>query len=68
MAVDVWGAIPADELAMHYVLTPVPNVSLAVERILESGEESMMPLGWVCGADRETVEAAIAADPTVSES
>jgi predicted DNA binding protein len=68
MAVIVRGSIPAEELALNHVLATLPDVSLEVERIIESGEESVMPLVWVRGADRETVDAAVEDDPTVNES
>jgi hypothetical protein len=44
MAVIVRGSIPAEELALNHVLTTLPDVSLEDERIIESGEESVMPL------------------------
>jgi predicted DNA binding protein len=68
MAVIVRGSVPAAEIALHDVLTSLPDVTLEVERIIESGEEAVMPLVWVRNSDRQAVEAAIEDDPTVNES
>jgi hypothetical protein len=60
------GTVPAGEFALSHTLAALPDVEVECERIIRSGERAVMPLLWVRGADREAVDAAFEADPTVS--
>ena len=57
--------IPADEFALGYTFDALPNVSVQCERIVESGNRTVMPLVWVYGADRKPLEEALSRDPSV---
>lgn len=58
-------SVPASALALGEVLESLPDAEFEVERIVETGEDRVMPLLWVRDADRETIEEALAADPSV---
>ena len=64
MATIVRGTIPAAEFALYETLESVGSVEFEAERIIESGEETVMPLIWARGAD-DAIDAALAADPSV---
>ena len=61
----VRGYIPADEFALEETLTTLQGVECECERIITSGDEAIMPLLWVRGADGNAVEQAFEDDPTV---
>lgn len=63
----VRGAIPAEEFALYDALSSISGVEFEVERIVESGDDAAMPLIWVRGADRDTVEDALEADPSIRD-
>ena len=65
MATIVTGTVPSDELALHYTFERLPEMEVECERIVQSGEGSIMPLLWVRYDDREELEATLEADPTV---
>ena len=65
MATIVTGTIPSRELALDYTLERLPELEVECERIVQSGEKSIMPLVWVRYDDREAFEATLAEDPTV---
>ena len=67
MATIVRGTVPAAEFALYETLASVGSVEFEAERIIESGEETVMPLIWARGADSETLEAAIDTDSSVEE-
>jgi len=67
MPAIVRGTVPADEFALHHVLESVPEARFRVERVIESGDDAIMPLVRVCGGDRGAIEAALADDPTVDD-
>jgi hypothetical protein len=58
-------AIPASEFVLADTLEAVPDAEVACERVVESGYESVLPLVWMQGVEREAVEAALANDPSV---
>jgi hypothetical protein len=58
-------AVPASVLALGDVLESLPDAEFEVERIVETGEDRVMPLLWVRDAEQEEIEAALAADPSV---
>jgi predicted DNA binding protein len=66
MATIVRGSLSADDFALRESLSSLPAVEFEVEQIVESGEEAVMPLLWVRGADTEAIEEAFASDPSVS--
>jgi predicted DNA binding protein len=65
MATIVRGYIPASEFVLEETLTTLQNVEFECERIIESGDDAVMPLLWVRGVDGDTVEQALEDDPTV---
>ena len=67
MATIVRGTVPASEFALAHTLETVPDVAFECERIVKSGEQSIMPLLWVRGGASETIEDALSADPSVDE-
>jgi predicted DNA binding protein len=67
MATVVKGRVPADEFALYRTLSADPDIECEIERIVETGDEVVMPLVWLRGADHETVAAAITDDPSVTD-
>lgn len=65
MATIVRGTVPAEEFALETSVERVPDASFETERIVKSGDDALMPLLWVRGADREAVERAFESDPSV---
>jgi hypothetical protein len=65
MATIVTGTVPSDELALNYTLERLPEMEVECERIVQSGEGSIMPLLWIRYDDREGLEATLEEDPTV---
>lgn len=65
MATIVTGRVPSDELALSYTLERLPEMEVECERIVQSGEKSIMPLLWIRYGDREELEATLEEDPTV---
>lgn len=65
MSTIVTGAVPSDEFALAHTLSTVPGLEVECERVVKSGEKAVMPLVWMRGADRETIDDALASDPTV---
>lgn len=63
----VTGEIPAEEFALREAMDALPGVEFEVERIVKSGSEALMPLMWIRNADREAVERAFEADPSVQD-
>lgn len=66
MATIVIGSVPTEELALTHTFETLPQVSFESERIIESGDDAVMPLLWARNADRQTLEATIEEDPTVN--
>lgn len=67
MATIVKGSLPANEFALRESLSALSAVEFEVEQIVESGEDAVMPLLWVRGADPEEISEAFEADPTVRD-
>lgn len=67
MATIVKGSIPADEFALRESLSSLPDVEFEVEQIVESGEDAVMPLLWVRGADPDVIEEAFETDSSVKD-
>ena len=65
MATIVRGTVPASQFALNHALETLPDVEVECERIVRSGDDAVMPLLWVRYADRDEVEAAFEADPSV---
>lgn len=65
MAIIIRGTVPAEEFALSHTLEQLPHVEIECERIVQSGERSILPLLWVRSADGDDVETALRADPTV---
>jgi predicted DNA binding protein len=67
MATIVRGTVPASQFALNHALETLPDVEVECERIVRSGDDAVMPLLWVRYADRDEVEAAFEADPSVGD-
>lgn len=65
MPTVVRGSIPAEDLVLHHTLETIPDLEVECEQIISSGQQRMIPLVRMRYADREAVEAALEADPTV---
>ena len=65
MATVVTASVPAEEFALRETLEAVPGVEFECERIVETGQGTVMPLVWARGADPEDVDAALEADESV---
>lgn len=65
MATIVRGAVPASEFALSRTLESVPGLEFEIERVVDSGDGTVMPLLWVRGADEPRVNEALGADPSV---
>lgn len=59
--------LPATEFALHETLETVPEVKFEIERVVAHDTDYVMPLVWATDekADRETLDEALADDPTV---
>lgn len=67
MATVVKGRVPAGEFALYETLTAEPDIECEIERIVETGDDVVMPLVWLRGARTESYEAALADDPSVDD-
>ena len=67
MVVIVRGSVPSSEFALSHTLEAVPNVEFEIERIVSASENTVMPLLWVRGGDREATTTAMENDPSVEE-
>lgn len=67
MATIVRGRIPAEEFALSETLTSLSDGQFEVERIVESAEDTVMPLLWVYGVDNDTITSLFADDPSVRD-
>lgn len=65
MATIVRGQVPATEFALAETLSTLSDVAFEVERIVASGEDAVMPLLWMRGADHDTVTSMFEDDPSV---
>ena len=65
MVTIITGTVPAPQFALSHTFSTLPGVQVECERLAQSGTHTVIPLLWVRYADREAVEAAFAADPTV---
>lgn len=65
MATIVRGHVPASQFALSESHTVLPDIEFDIEQIIETGEEAVMPLIWVRGADSEMVQEALRDDPSV---
>ncbi|TYL36233.1 bacterio-opsin activator [Natronococcus pandeyae] len=57
---------PAD-FALHHALSAVPETVVEIERLVATTEERVMPYFWAVGGDQDRFEAALADDPTVTQ-
>lgn len=63
----VRGGIPANEFALRETLSEMPEARFEAERVVQSGEDAVMPLLWVRDVDPKTFENAVEEDPSVRE-
>jgi predicted DNA binding protein len=67
MATIVRATIPADEFALHHSISSVPGLEFEIERVVNTGGQSVMPLLWVRGIEDERASEAFDEDPTISQ-
>ena len=67
MATIVRGFVPTSEFALGTTLERLPEASFETERIVTSGEDAVMPLLWVRRVEKDDIDRALEADPTVEE-
>lgn len=65
MATIVRASIPTNEFALSSTIDSVPELEFEIERVVDTGEESVMPLLWVRGADEERVADVLDEDPSI---
>jgi predicted DNA binding protein len=58
-------AIPVAEFALGETATALDSVTFEIERVVADSGESLMPLLWVSGSEREALERALDSDPSV---
>lgn len=59
--------LPADEFALHRTLTTLDGIEFEIERVAAHSPEHVMPQVWVIGTDRDSIETALADDPSVED-
>lgn len=57
------GTVPADELVLSQTFEALPNINIEVERVVKSGEQTVMPLLWVRGTNADEFETHAIDDP-----
>lgn len=67
MATLVRGTVPAEEFALHDTLVEIPELEIECERIVQGGENIVLPLLWVRKTDLDEFESALERDPTVED-
>lgn len=65
MVTVVWATLPASDFALSEAFSVAPDATFECERIIETGSETVMPLLWARGVDRETVEQGFERDHSV---
>ena len=65
MVTIVRGTVPADDFALAHALAAVPDLEFEVERLVDTGDDVVMPLIWVRCDDDEAVVRAFEEDPSV---
>lgn len=60
-------SVETTDLALNETFDAVPEATFECERIIESGDDVVMPLLWARNVDRDPLEAALDADPTVDD-
>ncbi len=65
MATIVRGYVTATEFALAETLATLSDVAFEVERIVASGEDAVMPLLWMYGADHDAIAPVFEDDPSV---
>ena len=67
MATLVRGTVPAEEFALRRTLERFPEMEIECERIVQGGENVILPLLWVRYTDRAEFESALESDPSVED-
>lgn len=65
VATIVRGSVPTAEFALDTTLERLSEASFETERIVTSGDGTVMPLLWIRRAERAATDRALEADPTV---
>ncbi|ESP86949.1 helix-turn-helix domain-containing protein [Candidatus Halobonum tyrrellensis] len=65
MATIVRGTVPANEFALAHSLETIPDLEFDIERIVDSGEDAVMPMLWVRGASADRIEEVFEDDSSV---
>ncbi|WP_276270774.1 helix-turn-helix domain-containing protein [Haloarcula litorea] len=67
MVTIVKGSVPAEEFALSRTLREFPGAEFEVERIVDSGSETVMPMLWVRDESPEEITPVLKDDPTVDK-
>jgi hypothetical protein len=59
-------SVPCEEFALSTTLATVSGAAIKCEEVVETGEDSILPLVWVRAADFEAFDDAVRDDPTVA--
>ena len=65
MATIVRGTVPANEFALAHSLETISDLEFDIERIVDTGDDTVMPMLWVRGASAERVHDVFGNDPSV---
>lgn len=65
MATLVNGSVPAEQFALAETFTAHPDLSFRIEKLVTSGEKSVMPLLWAQNVPTAQFEDTLEEDPTV---
>lgn len=66
MVTVVWATLPASDFALSETLSVAPDATFECEQIIETGSGTIMPLLWVRGIDRQTIERGFERDQSVA--
>ena len=67
MSTVILGSLPAENFALGHTLRTVDDVDIECERLVETGNESVVPLLWVRGSNEEAIRDALEADPSTTD-
>ena len=67
MATIVRGTVPASEFALAHSLETIPDLEFDIERIVDSGEDAVMPMVWARGASADRIREVFDDDPSVCD-
>lgn len=67
MPTIVVAEIPHSEFALQHTFDELPDLEVESERVVANGEDIVVPLVWLGGADEDELEHALEGDPSVHD-